>query len=178
MMNEMPSPKTAINATADVILVTVAAEGGAWTRHAEDRSGYLVPKRAQRLVTAVSFAGRKWSRWQLPGGEELLRISLGRDGLQVMHLDDDEVVHAALTEVGAHVGSELRPSAIRISRWPGAFTQYRPGHHRMIDRITSQLPPTLALAGAPYHGIGIPACVRSGRLAAAKLVEALGAVAE
>jgi oxygen-dependent protoporphyrinogen oxidase len=167
----------AINA-ADVILVTAAVTAGAWTRHAAERSGYLVPKPAQRLVTAVSFASRKWGRWQLPNGDELLRISLGRDGLPVMHLDDDQAVHAALTEVGAHVGAELQASAIRISRWPGAFSQYRPGHHRLVERIAAQLPATVALAGAPYHGIGIPACVRSGQLAAARLVDHLAAVAE
>jgi oxygen-dependent protoporphyrinogen oxidase len=35
-----------------------------------------------------------------------------------------------------------------------------------VAEIESQLPPTMVLAGAGYHGIGIPACVRSGQRAA------------
>jgi oxygen-dependent protoporphyrinogen oxidase len=125
-----------------------------------------VPKPVQGRVTAVSFGSQKWAHWALPSGGEVLRISLGRDGMPVLHMADDVLVGAALDEVGAHLGITLQPDAVRVSRWPGAFPQYRPHHAGLIASATAALPAGLALAGAGYHGIGIPACIRSGQLAA------------
>ena len=62
-------------------------------------------------------------------------------------------------------------SAVRTSRWPGAFPQYRPHHGATIAAAERSLPGGIALAGASYHGIGIPACIRSGQLAAAATLQ-------
>jgi oxygen-dependent protoporphyrinogen oxidase len=35
-----------------------------------------------------------------------------------------------------------------------------------VRAVEADLPVTVKLAGASYHGIGIPACIRSGRAAA------------
>ncbi len=146
--------------TADVVLITMAVPAADWPEQLAGLSGYLVPKPQQRLVTAVSFGSQKWAHWALPH-HQLLRISLGRDGLPVMHLSDEQLIDAATTEVGKHLGIDLQPSAIRVSRWTGAFPQYRPHHAARVAEAERQLPAGLALAGASYHGIGIPACVAS-----------------
>lgn len=128
-------------------------------------SGYLVPKPVQQMVTAVSFASQKWAH--LDDDESvLLRISLGRDGLPVLHQSDERLLDAALTETGKHLGFDLQPIAVRHSNWQRAFPQYRPHHHRLVADIEDELPPSLVVAGASYHGIGIPACIRSGQRSA------------
>jgi oxygen-dependent protoporphyrinogen oxidase len=162
---------------ADVALVTVAVPSAGWPSRLAGLSGYLVPKPVQRLVTAVSFGSQKWAHWQADRSM-ILRISLGRDALAVLHLDDEQLVDAALAEVGRHLGLDLQPHATRVSRWARAFPQYRPYHHDLVARISAALAPTLGLAGASYHGIGIPACIRSGRGAAAATADRLHAVRE
>jgi len=157
---------------ADVIMVTIAVPAAEWPDRLRGMSGYLVPKPVQRLVTAVSFGSQKWPQWHRPD-EVILRISLGRDGLPVMHLSDEQILDAAITETSQHLGLSLAPTATRITPWQRAFPQYRPHHHRMVADIEARLPATLALAGASYHGIGIPACIRSGQHAA----EVLGQIA-
>ena len=154
--------------TADVALVTIAIAAVDWPSRLAGISGYLVPKPMQRLVTAASFASQKWAHWVTPGSV-LLRISLGRDGLPALHLSDEQLLAAALHEVGAHLGFELQPLAQRVTRWPGAFPQYRPHHATRIQAVERILPKGIALAGASYHGIGVPACIRSGQLAAAMM---------
>ena len=151
----------------DVIMVrlTVPA-GGIPERIIAGHSGYLVPKSRQRYVTAVSFASQKWAHWQPANGGHLLRMSLGRDGLPVAHLDDEAAVAAVITDAEAHLGVTLQPDDVSVTRWSGAFPQYRPFHHRLVERIDAALPPGVALAGASYRGIGIPACVADGRRAA------------
>ena len=61
------------------------------------------------------------------------------------------------------------PTQVRVSRWPRSFPQYRPGHLARIDAAERELAaraPHLALAGAGYRGLGIPACIRQGQAAA------------
>jgi oxygen-dependent protoporphyrinogen oxidase len=117
------------------------------------------------LVTAVSFGSQKWSHWAADG-QQILRVSLGRDGLSALHLSDDELVRNALDELRRHLGIDAQPTALRVSRWPKAFPQYRPHHATTIAAAERTLPSSIALAGASYHGIGIPACIRSGQQAA------------
>ena len=53
-------------------------------------------------------------------------------------------------------------------RWPGAFPQYRVNHLVRVEGIESAAGTLggLAVAGAAYRGVGIPACVASARAAA------------
>ncbi len=148
---------------ASVAIVTVAV--GDWPERLRNRSGYLVPKPDQRTVTATSFGSQKWAHWQSPLGE-VLRISLGRDGLPVDHLDDDVIRDRALREVSEHVSFDLHPAAVRVTRWPGAFPQYRPHHPAWRSRVEAALPPGLLVTGASYGGIGVPACIASARATA------------
>jgi oxygen-dependent protoporphyrinogen oxidase len=149
--------------TADVILVTLHISADQWPDRLHGLSGYLVPKPAQHWVTAASFGSQKWAHWRPPSGGEILRVSIGRDGMPVLHLTDTEVLDAVLTDLGTHLGVNFSPLETRITRWPGAFAQYRPHHAAWVDSIESALPPGLFITGAGYRGIGIPACVRDGR---------------
>ncbi len=154
---------------ADVIMVRLAIAGDSWPERLHGLSGYLVPKREQRTVTAASFASQKWAHWRPTDGSQLLRVSLGRDGLPVDHLDDDDVLGHTVDEVGRHIGVDLQPIAVSITRWAGAFPQYRPHHHIRLAAIERRVPPGLVLAGASYRGIGIPACIADGERAAAAI---------
>jgi oxygen-dependent protoporphyrinogen oxidase len=154
---------------AGVAVVTLAV--GDWPARLHGRSGYLVPKDVQRTVTAVSFGSQKWAHWR--GPDQVVRVSLGRDGLPVDHLGDEELVERAVAEVGRHVGVDLQPRAVRVSRWPGAFPQYRPGHRGWLHRVDAATPPGLFLVGASYRGIGVPACVADAERASAAIAERL-----
>ncbi|HSM67232.1 MAG TPA: hypothetical protein VK860_13070, partial [Ilumatobacteraceae bacterium] len=56
-----------------------------------------------------------------------------------------------------------------ITRWPGAFAQYRPHHARWVADVEASLPSGVFVTGAAYHGIGIPACVRAGAATAGRV---------
>ena len=145
---------------AGVAIVTVAVDG--WPARLRGYSGYLIPKPDQVDVTAVSFGSQKWAHWRVGRGDgerEILRVSMGRDGLSVDDLDDDALVDRAVDAVGRHVGLGLQPTATRVSRWPGSFPQYRPHHLDWLRRLDAALPAGLFVTGASYRGIGVPACI-------------------
>ena len=157
---------------ADVVMVTVAVPAATWPERLHGLSGYLVPKPVQHLVTAVSFGSQKWQHWQADGSV-VLRISLGRDGLPVLALSNDQLVEAAISETSEHLGVQLAPIEVRVTPWQRAFPQYRPHHAAKVAAISAALAPGLVLAGASYHGIGIPTCIRSAQQAATSVLSSL-----
>jgi len=53
-----------------------------------------------------------------------------------------------------------------------ATPQYAPGHLDLVRRLREGLPTGLVVAGAAYDGVGVPAVIQSGRLAAQEIVSA------
>ena len=152
---------------ASVALITMAIPAHQWPSHLTG-SGYLVPKPDQRWVTAASFGSNKWAHWRPADGSMILRVSLGRDGLDVMRFDDDHLINLALADMKLHLGVDLTPTYIRMSRWQESFPQYRPHHFAKLAEIEHSLSvsaPGLVFAGGSYRGIGIPACVQQARIA-------------
>ena len=58
-----------------------------------------------------------------------------------------------------------------MQRWGGGLPQYAVGHLDRVARIRADVArvPGLAVCGAAYDGIGIPACIASARKAVAAL---------
>jgi oxygen-dependent protoporphyrinogen oxidase len=107
----------------------------------------------------------------------IIRASLGRAGEEErLQLDDDALAAVAHAELGALLGAGLPPPvASWVQRWGGGLPQYAPGH---LDRVVLARAalgdhPGLALAGAAYDGVGIPACVASGESAADEVLKYL-----
>lgn len=146
----------------------------------DELSGYLVPKPDQQHVTAVSFASNKWAHWRPADGSRILRVSIGRDGVDeapVREWSDDRIVTTVVDEVVSHLGVTVRPTESKVVRWIEAFPQYRPGHLDRLDAIEKALrvdAPGLILAGASHRGIGIPACVAQAEAAATTIAEFTG----
>jgi oxygen-dependent protoporphyrinogen oxidase len=110
-----------------------------------------------------------------------VRASVGRYGEEaVLQRSDEELVAAVTADLGRIIGAPVRPLETRVTRWGGALPQYAPGHRDRVRRARAALEEygTLALAGAAYDGVGIPACVRSGTAAGTRVGQALRTGAE
>jgi len=140
-------------------------------------SGYLVPAVDGRAVKAVTFSTVKWPHLAAaaaPGVEplEIVRCSVGRIGEEALLQRADEDLGAlAAAELAAATGVRGAPVAHRVSRWGGALPQYTVGHLDRVARIRAAVAaqPGLAVCGAAYDGVGIPACVATARAAAGQV---------
>jgi oxygen-dependent protoporphyrinogen oxidase len=134
-------------------------------------SGYLVPAVEGLTTKAVTFTSRKWGHY--PSGVTVLRASVGRYGEEVdLQRDDAELVELVLEELALVLGPVGALVDSRVVRWGGGLPQYAVGHLDRVRRIrvaVGQLP-GLAVAGAAYDGVGVPAVIRSGREAAAAVL--------
>ena len=156
---------------ASVALVTLVLPGPVRA----DLSGFLVPATEGYAVKAMTNFTAKWPHRADPAGLTVLRASLGRSGdTEVLQRDDADLVTLVRAELGRLLGADLAvPVASQVTRWGGGLPQYAPGHANRVEAARAALPGTVALAGAGYDGIGIPACVRSGHAAAARIAAAL-----
>ena len=135
-------------------------------------SGYLVTALPGRPIKAVTFTSGKWAH--LRGEVTVVRASVGRHGdVADLQRDDDELVAAVRRELEQTVGVRAQPVATRVSRWGGGLPQYAVGHLDRVRRIREAVAavPGLAVCGAAYDGIGVPACIGSARRAADDVVQ-------
>ena len=158
--------------SASVALVALAGERDAIDREL-DGSGFLVPRVEGRTITACSWTSTKWPH--LHGdGTVWLRASVGRDGAAAaLALDDEALLAAVVADLGDTMALRGPVQASRVTRWVDSFPQYRPGHLARCDDLDADLAgsaPGVVVAGSALRGLGIPACIRQARSAAARLL--------
>jgi oxygen-dependent protoporphyrinogen oxidase len=140
-------------------------------------SGVLVPPVEGLTVKAATWSSLKWD-WVREGAPDtlVLRASVGRAGDEAdVARPDGELVDTVLADLSRLTGAGFDRAALvdaRVTRWGGGLPQYPVEHAARVGRIRSALAgyPTLAVCGAAYDGVGIPACIASGRAAASALV--------
>jgi oxygen-dependent protoporphyrinogen oxidase len=134
-------------------------------------SGLLIPPVTGRLVKGVTVSSAKWPH--LAGSPThpglLVRASVGRfrDEAQLQR-DDDDLTAAVVADVADLLQLD-RPEPLRtvLQRWGGGLPQYQVGHPARVAAIRSAVAevPGLAIAGAAFEGVGIPACIRDAQRA-------------
>ncbi len=79
------------------------------------------------------------------------------------------------TDLRTLLGIAAAPVDALVTRWGGGLPQYAVGHVERVARIRSAVAavPGLAVCGAAYDGLGIPACIASAHTAAAQACAAL-----
>ena len=139
-------------------------------------SGFLVRPVEGRRIKASTFSFAKWD-WvraagrAAHGGDDLLllRTSLGRHGEELaLQASDEELVAWSLAELAEATGLTAVPVDAHVQRWGGGLPQYALGHLDRVARIRADLDrvPGLAVCGAAYDGVGVPAVIASAHRAA------------
>jgi protoporphyrinogen/coproporphyrinogen III oxidase len=157
------------HASVALLGLAVPREG---IEHPMDGSGFLVPPSEGLVLTACSWATTKWPHLAVDPSVALLRASAGHDGDdRGLVLPDHELVAAMLANLRTTMGLRADPVDVRITRWPRSFPQPRPGHLAAVAAAEADLAavsPRLAITGAWARGVGVPACIRGARAAAAR----------
>jgi oxygen-dependent protoporphyrinogen oxidase len=182
LLSGVPGASAAAAALAAIEYASMAIVTLAYPRsrfpaaQGESRSGYLVPAVEGRAVKAVTYSTLKWphlAEQHRPDGPiDIIRCSVGRIGEEgLLQRDDAELVALAVAELADETGAQGPPIDTRVTRWGGGLPQYTVGH---LDRVATieeavAAQPGLAVCGAAYAGIGIPACIGTAHEAAARV---------
>jgi oxygen-dependent protoporphyrinogen oxidase len=135
-------------------------------------SGLLVPPVTGRLVKGVTISSSKWPHLSAgPDGAGVLRVrsSVGRYGDESqLQRSDEDLTAAVVADVTDLLDLERRePLETHLVRWGGGLPQYLVGHPQRVTAVLDAVGsvPGLAVAGAAYGGVGVPACIRDARRA-------------
>jgi oxygen-dependent protoporphyrinogen oxidase len=137
-------------------------------------SGFLVPAVDGRTIKAATFSSAKWA-WLGEADPNLavIRCSVGRfREAAELQRDDSELMALAIRDLAEATGVRGAPIASRVTRWGGGLPQYAVGHLGRVGRIRAAVGdvPGLAVCGATYDGVGVPACIASARAAADRIL--------
>ncbi|MFF8973011.1 protoporphyrinogen oxidase [Streptomyces sp. NPDC014995] len=148
---------------ASMALVTLAYRRGEVSL--PDGSGFLVPPVDGRSIKASTFSFRKW-RWSAEENPDvvMVRTSVGRYGeTEILQREDAHLVEVSRQDLKAATGLDATPLRTHVTRWTDGLPQYPVGHHARVARIREHVAklPGLAVCGAQYDGVGIPACIAS-----------------
>ncbi|MFJ1968815.1 protoporphyrinogen oxidase [Streptomyces sp. NPDC087903] len=170
---EAPAAAAELDAVAyaSMALVTLAYRRG--DTALPEGSGFLVPPVDGRTIKASTFASQKWG-WIADANPDLvvLRTSVGRHGeSEILQREDAELVDVSRHDLQQATGLAATPVDTRVTRWDDGLPQYPVGHHARVARVREHLGklPGLAVCGAVYDGVGIPACIASAYAAVEQL---------
>jgi oxygen-dependent protoporphyrinogen oxidase len=129
--------------------------------------GFLVPRSENRKIMACTFVHKKFS-YRAPDNKKLLRCFFSSSRMPDLLTHSDETLQQiARKELKDILGLTAEPAFARTFRWNRAMAQYETGH---LDRVAEMekiiaVMPGFHIIGNSFHGIGVPDCIKSARLA-------------
>ncbi len=138
-------------------------------------AGLLMPRSAGTLLGACTFMSVKWPHLAVDGGA-WLRCSIARaHTAHALEAQDGEIVSSLTDELRQVIGEQVLPEEAHIMRWHRSLPICERGHIARVARIEQELEPLrgIALAGAAYHGAGVPQCIADGQAAARRTLAQL-----
>ncbi|WP_151736133.1 protoporphyrinogen oxidase [Paenibacillus tengchongensis] len=141
-----------------------------------DGSGFLVPRKESRNITACTWTSTKWLHTS-PDDKVLLRCYVGRSGdEQSVHLPDEALTELVRKDLREIMGITAVPLFTEITRLKSSMPQYPVGHPANIARLRAELAqklPGVYAFGAGYDGIGLPDCIKQAKETAERAADGL-----
>ncbi|MBP2001322.1 oxygen-dependent protoporphyrinogen oxidase [Paenibacillus shirakamiensis] len=142
-----------------------------------DASGFLVPRKEGRNITACTWTSTKWLHTS-PEDHVLLRCYVGRSGdEQNVQLPDDALTQLVLKDLRELMGITATPLFTEITRLFKSMPQYPVGHLEHIASLRQQLQtqaPGLYVTGAAFEGVGLPDCIKQAKELAMDMADFTG----
>lgn len=138
-----------------------------------DSSGVLLAA-GERRSDGTPFTAKAFTHTSVkwPSTPPRLRASIGRVGeTELLRRDDEDLLAAVRADLADLTGVDTPPIEWRLTRWGGGLPQYGVGHVAAVEAIERAVRevPGLAVAGASFRGVGIPACVDTATAAAERV---------
>lgn len=167
---ELLRPHVDVSALDSVNYVSVANVVMAFAKkdiHTEyDGSGFLVPRKEGRNITACTWTSTKWLHTS-PDDKVLLRCYVGRSGdEQNVQLPDEALTDLVRKDLREIMGVDAKPLFTEITRLKHSMPQYPVGHPARIAALRSELAqklPGIYAFGAGYDGVGMPDCIKQAK---------------
>ena len=133
--------------------------------------GIIYPHIDDGQVIALSFSSNKFTG-RCDEDHLLIRCFIGGAmQSELVDLEDDALIEIARKQLDQSLGFNGDPIFSQVHRWKNCMPQYHLGHLDRVRQIEEQIAKLrgLEIAGNSYWGVGVPACVASGKAAAERI---------
>jgi len=133
--------------------------------------GIIYPHVDEGQVIALSFSSNKFGK-RCDDEHVLIRCFIGGAmQSELVDLKDEELIEIATSQLNRSIGFSGETVFSDVFRWKQCMPQYHLGHLDRVKQIEEQVQrhPGLEIAGNSYWGVGVPACVASGKSAAERM---------
>lgn len=137
-----------------------------------DGYGVIFPSCENRKLIATSFTSNKFAE-RTTDDRVLIRGFVGGAlAAENVEESDETLIQWVMEELRSWFGLTGEPEMKKVYRWRHCMPQYHLNHDCTVQQIEARCAEWngLELAGNSYHGVGIPACIRSGRQAARRIL--------
>lgn len=138
-------------------------------------TGLMVPHRQAKLIDAVTWLSHQQA---VPSSKEfeVIKIYFGGAAPDLMGREPSAVIDLLLAELSELLSIQVEALATSLHRWPQGYPQADVGHLQLVERIESQLPPGVFVAGSSYRGLAVPDCIRQANDTAVKIIRHLSKI--
>lgn len=137
--------------------------------HPLDGSGFVVPRKENRTITACTWTSSKWGH-TAPKGKVVIRCYVGRYGdEEIAFADEQTILSRVQKDMAELMNITAQPLFYELNRWHDSMPQYPVGHLDLLAQVRAELStsrPGIFMAGAGFNGVGVPDCIRQGKEAA------------
>jgi len=144
-----------------------------------DGFGFLVPREENIRILGALWETSIYEQ-RAPQGKALLRVMIGgATDHQAVDLDDASLLATVRSDLEQTMGLRIAPEFVRVVRHHRGIPQYTTGHAMRLERIEQGLAsfPGLFVAGNPYRGVSVNACIEDAPRVATRVAEHLRQVA-
>lgn len=135
----------------------------------DDGSGFLVPCKEGRNITACTWTSKKWPHTS-PDDKVLMRCHVGRSGdEQNVQLPDEALTELVSKDLREIMGITAKPIFTEITRLEHSMPQYPVGYLGNLSKFHRDLEkslPEIYVVGSGYDGLAMPDCVKQAKLTA------------
>lgn len=140
-----------------------------------DGTGFITPKSEDVFCDACTWTSRKWKHTSKEGNL-LVRLFYKSsnpyyDALK--GLSEEELLQVVQVDLKKSLGIEEEPIACAVTSWSDCMPNYLITHPETVNKLQSKLEksyPGILIAGASYHGVGIPDCINNGEKVAQTII--------
>ena len=133
--------------------------------------GIIYPHIDDGQVIALSFSSNKFAG-RCDEDHVLIRCFIGGAmQSELVDLNDEKLIEIATSQLNRSIGFRGETVFTDVYRWKNCMPQYHLGHLERVSQIEKQIATHsgLEIAGNSYWGVGVPACIASGKAAAERL---------
>ncbi|WP_186580053.1 protoporphyrinogen oxidase [Aquibacillus kalidii] len=139
-------------------------------------TGFITASSDEVVCNACTWTSKKWEH---TSDESNLLVRLFyKSNLPIFEkmkfMSEEELFNFARGDIKKALGLEVDPVISEVTNWSDNMPNYQKEHADVVQDLEAELEtnyPGIYIAGCSYYGVGIPDCIKNGKVTAERLIK-------